>query len=220
MYEMIEPRTFLDGRVTLHAGDCREVLRGMEDNSVDSVVTDPPYHLISIVKRFGGRNAAPVKEYDPSVYGGAGNPFKRGAIGFMGKQWDGGDIAFQTDLWAEVLRVLKPGGYIMAFSGCRTYHHMACAIEDAGFITHPFFAWAFGSGFPKAHNLSKQLDKMAGASREKVKASGSLHKNRLMNDDGWLQRLHLAMTMLLWIRIFQPPTLRANGMAGSMERRA
>ncbi len=65
--------------------------------------------------------------------------------------------------WArEVLRVLKPGGYIMAFSGCRTYHRMACAIEDAGFITHPFFAFAFGSGFPKAHNLSKQIDRELG----------------------------------------------------------
>ena len=127
---MSEPRTFLNGRVTLHAWDCREVLREMADNSVDSVVTDPPY-----------------------------------GINFMNRKWDN-NIAFQTELWAEVLRVLKPGGYIMAFSSCRTYHRMACAIEDAGFITHPFFAWAFSQGFPKAHNLSKQLDRMAGAERE------------------------------------------------------
>ena len=139
---MNEPRTFLDGRVILHAGDCRDVLRGMADNSVDSVVTDPPY-----------------------------------GINFMNRKWDN-NIAFQTELWAEVLRVLKPGGYIMAFSGCRTYHRMACAIEDAGFITHPFFAYAFGSGFPKAHNLSKQLDKMAGAIRNVIgKANGAATNN-------------------------------------------
>ena len=170
---MSEPRTFLDGRVALHAEDCREVLRRMADNSVDSVVTDPPYHLTSIVKRFGSENANQVKSnmdtpIDKPFAGQNAMQFKRLSTGFMGKQWDGGDIAFQTDLWAEVLRVLKPGGYIMAFSGCRTYHRMACAIEDAGFITHPMFAWVFGSGFPKAHNLSKQLDKMAGAEREVV----------------------------------------------------
>jgi DNA modification methylase len=176
---MSEPREFLDGRVILRAGDCRDILRGMADNSVDSVVTDPPYHLTSIVKRFGGENAKPVQSSRPTkifenINAGA---FRRLSKGFMGKQWDGGDIAFQPELWAEVLRVLKPGGYIMAFSGCRTYHRMACAIEDAGFITHPMFVWASGQGFPKARSVSKQIDREAGADREVVGES-EYKKNR------------------------------------------
>lgn len=158
---MNKARSFLDGRVVLHAGDCRDVLKELAENSVDSVVTDPPYHLTSIVKRFGASSAAAAKH-------GTDGAFVRASGGFMGKQWDGGDIAFRTELWAEVLRVLKPGGYIMAFSGCRTYHRMACAIEDAGFVTHPMFAWIFGSGFPKAHSVSKQIDKSAGVRREVV----------------------------------------------------
>jgi hypothetical protein len=154
-------REFLDGRVILYAGDCRAILPELVENSIDSVVVDPPYHLQSVVKRFGGKDAAPAQ------YGTDG-AFSRASTGFMGRTWDGGDIAFQTELWAEVLRVLKPGGYIFAFSGCCTYHKMACAIEDAGFITHPFFAFAFGSGFPKAHSVSKQLDRAAGAEREVI----------------------------------------------------
>ncbi len=118
--------TFLNGRVTLHCGDCLNVLESLPENSVDSVTTDPPYHLTSIVKRFGAGNAAPAKV-------GATGAFSRASRGFMGKQWDGGDIAFRPDTWAAVYRVLKPGGYLVAFSGTRTYHRMACAIEDAGF---------------------------------------------------------------------------------------
>jgi DNA modification methylase len=134
---MSEPRSFLNGRVTLHAGDCRDVLKGLADNSVDSVVTDPPYHLTSIVKRFGKSNLE-RDEFNlqlPSNKGGGGtvSPYKRAAAGFMGKQWDGGNIAFQPELWAEVLRVLKPGGYAIIFGGTRTAHRMVCAIEDAGF---------------------------------------------------------------------------------------
>ena len=73
--------------------------------------------------------------------------------GFMGKQWDGGDIAFRPELWAEVLRVLKPGGHMVAFSGTRTYHRMAVAIEDAGFEIRDQIGWCFGTGFPKSHNI-------------------------------------------------------------------
>jgi 16S rRNA G966 N2-methylase RsmD len=184
---MSEPWTFFDGRVVLHAGDCRDVLRGMADNSVDSVVTDPPYHLTSIVKRFGSENAKPVKSNleqpaNKNLENINAGAFRRLSKGFMGKQWDGGDIAFQPELWAEVLRVLKPGGYIMAFSGCRTYHRMACAIEDAGFITHPMFCYAFGSGFPKAHNLSKQIDKMEGVERKSSYIPNGLNNT---HGDGW-----------------------------------
>ena len=153
---MIEPREFLNGRVRLFHGDCREVLRGLADNSVDSVVTDPPYHLTSINKRYSTSKSNLEQPVDKKLENINAGAFKRLASGFMGKQWDGGDIAFQVELWAEVLRVLKPGGYICAFGGSRTWHRMACAIEDAGFITHPMIAWIFGSGFPKAHSVSRQ----------------------------------------------------------------
>ena len=145
----MEPVVFLDGRVTLHAGDCLDVLASLDDNSVDSVVSDPPYHLTSIVKRFGGDNAAEAKESQTGA-------FKRASAGFMGKQWDGGDIAFRPEVWRECLRVLKPGGYLLAFASTRGFGRMSVAIEDAGFITHPFIAWVFGSGFPKATRIKAE----------------------------------------------------------------
>ncbi len=157
----VAPTLFLTGKVALHAGDCLDILRAMLENSVDSVVTDPPYHLTSIVKRFGAADAAPCKEGKTGAY-------SRASRGFMGKQWDGGDIAFRPELWAEVLRVLKPGGYVVAFGGTRTYHRLACAIEDAGFDVRDMVSWIFGSGFPKSHDVSKGIDKAAGATREIV----------------------------------------------------
>lgn len=147
--------SFLDNRVMLHAGDCMEVLARLEEGSIDSCVSDPPYHLTSIVKRFGSANAAPAKP-------GKSGAYKRASAGFMGKQWDGGDIAFQKELWALVYRALKPGGHIVAFSGTRTYHRMASAIEDAGFEIRDQLAWCYGSGFPKSHDVSKALDKAQG----------------------------------------------------------
>lgn len=139
-------QTFLDGRVTLHSGDCLDVLAAMPENSVDSIVTDPPYHLTSIVKRFGADGAAEAKS-------GTTGAYQRASSGFMGKQWDGGDIAFQPATWAAVLRVLKPGGYLLAFASTRGFGRMSVAIEDAGFNTHPLIAWVFGSGFPKATRI-------------------------------------------------------------------
>ena len=147
-------REFLAGRVVLHEGDCFAILQTLDGNSVDSVVTDPPYHLTSIVKRFAGANDKSQLEHsagkDLSTINAAA--FKRLSKGFMGKQWDGGDIAFRVEVWAEALRVLKPGGHMVAFSGTRTYHRMVCAIEDAGFEIRDQLAWVFGSGFPKSHN--------------------------------------------------------------------
>ena len=170
------------GDAKLHHADCRDVLRSLPDNSIDSVVTDPPYALVSIVKRFGKPGSAPAKGNDA---------YMRASAGFMFKTWDTGEVAFSDEFWAEVLRVLKPGGHVVAFGGTRTYHRMAVAIEDAGFeirdrIRHdqnfdakfgPLFeslndeqrgallellndygdggtdlAWVFGSGFPKSHN--------------------------------------------------------------------
>lgn len=80
-------------------------------------------------------------------------------LGFMGKTWDSTGIAYDMQLWREVWRVLKPGAYLLAFGGARTYHHLTCAIEDAGFVIHPMIAWIFGSGFPKGANAGKAIDK-------------------------------------------------------------
>ncbi len=139
--------TFLNGRIALHAGDSRDVLKTIADASIDSIVTDPPYALVSIVKRFGAGNAAAVK-----VPEGGSGAYARASSGFMGKTWDTGETAFAIEFWAECLRVLKPGGHVVAFSGTRTYHRMACAIEDAGFEVRDQIGWTFGSGFPKSHN--------------------------------------------------------------------
>lgn len=141
----------------VHA-DCRDVMAMMGDGSVDSVVCDPPYHLTSIVKRFGKEGSAPAQF-------GTDGAYARASRGFMGQEWDGGNIAFDPALWTEVLRVLKPGGHLLAFSGSRTYHRMAVAIEDAGFEIRDQIMWLYGSGFPKSLDVSKALDKAAGAER-------------------------------------------------------
>lgn len=141
---------------SLKQGDCLSVMKSLPDNSVDSVVTDPPYHLTSVSR---GSHAASQKPNTP--HGRA----RIGDRGFMGKEWDGGDIAHRIELWEEVLRVLKPGGHLLSFSGSRTYHRMACAIEDAGFEIRDQIMWVYGSGFPKSMDVSKQLDKQAGAER-------------------------------------------------------
>ena len=146
----------------IYQGDCLSFMKTFPDNSIDTIITDPPYHLTSIVKRFGKKGSAPAK------YGTDG-VFQRASKGFMGKEWDGGDIAFRVELWQEVLRVAKPGATLMAFGGTRTYHRMACAIEDAGWILRDCIMWLYGSGFPKATDIGKQLDKKAGKKREKIK---------------------------------------------------
>jgi DNA modification methylase len=117
--------------VELLHGDCVDLMRAMPENSVDSIVTDPPYEL-----------------------------------SFMGKAWDGAGIAYSLVMWGEALRVLKPGGHLLAFGGTRTYHRMACAIEDAGFEIRDSIHWVYGSGFPKSLNIGKAIDKAAGAERE------------------------------------------------------
>jgi site-specific DNA-methyltransferase (adenine-specific) len=148
-------------RFILHPGDCLKVLDTLDENSVDAVVTDAPYHLTSIVKRFGAESAAPAKDYTGEKAGATG-AYARASRGFMGKTWDGGDIAFRPETWAKVLRVLKPGGHLIAFGGTRTYHRLGCAIEDAGFEIREMHAWVFGSGFPKSLDVSKAIDKAAG----------------------------------------------------------
>lgn len=136
--------------VTIYLGDCLEALPCMEENCVDSIVTDPPYHLTSIVKRFGADDAAPAKVGKTGAYA-------RASAGFMGKKWDGGGVAFDPDTWRLVFRVLKPGGHLVAFAGTRTYHRMTCAIEDAGFEIRDQLGFCYGSGFPKSHNISRAV---------------------------------------------------------------
>lgn len=113
--------------------DCRHGLAMLPDNSVDAILTDPPYEL-----------------------------------GFMGHSWDSSGIAYDVAVWREALRVLKPGGHMLAFSGSRTYHRMACAIEDAGFTVRDSIMWVYGSGFPKSLDVSKALDKLFGAERQVI----------------------------------------------------
>lgn len=125
----------------------------------DACVTDPPYHLTSTVERFGKAGAAPAMV-------GATGAFARASRGFMGEEWDGGDIAFLPETWRRVFDALKPGAHLVAFSSTRTYHRMACAIEDAGFEIRDQLAWAYGSGFPKSHDVSKGIDRAAGAGRK------------------------------------------------------
>ena len=148
------------GEHRIFAGDCIDIMAALKyGRPVDSIVTDPPYHLASIVKRFGGDDAAPTK---------ATGAYKRAAAGFMGQKWDGGDIAFRPETWRACFDMLKPGGHLIAFCGTRTYHRMACAIEDAGFEIRDSLCWHYGSGFPKSQNISAAIDRAAGAEREVV----------------------------------------------------
>lgn len=121
-----------DGFTVFH-GSNLDVLPLMADNSVDSIVTDPPYEL-----------------------------------GFMGKSWDSSGIAYSVELWAECLRVLKPGGHLLAFSGSRTYHRMVVAIEDSGFEIRDMVSWISNKTFPKSLDISKAIDRAAGAEREVI----------------------------------------------------
>jgi len=135
---------------SLYLGDNIQWLKTLPSDSVDSVVTDPPYGLTSIVKRFGKSNSKDAQ------YGTDG-VFKRSSKGFMGKEWDA-DVP-SVEFWEEVYRILKPGGHILSFGGTRTYHRMATAIEDAGFEIRDQLQWLFFTGFPKSHNIGKAIDK-------------------------------------------------------------
>jgi site-specific DNA-methyltransferase (adenine-specific) len=120
----------------------------MPDNSIDAIVTDPPYGLA-----------------------------------FMGKKWDY-DVPSE-EIWKECLRVLKPGGHLLAFAGTRTQHRMAVRIEDAGFEIRDMIAWVYGSGFPKSHDISKAIDKGAGSVRERVRFSSTSTRVNTYAKDKW-----------------------------------
>lgn len=132
--------------ITVHHGQMQDWLAAYDGPLFDSCVTDPPYHLTSIVKRFGKDGSAPCKT-------GATGAYARASKGFMGKEWDGGDVAFRPETWRAVFDKLKPGAHLVAFSGTRTFHRMVCAIEDAGFEIRDTICWHYGSGFPKSHSM-------------------------------------------------------------------
>ena len=128
--------------INLLHGDCLEQMKTLDDNSVDSIVSDPPY-----------------------------------GISFMAKKWDY-DVP-SVEVWEEAMRVLKPGGHALIACGTRTQHRMVVNIEDAGFEIRDVVSWIYGSGFPKSLNISKAIDKAAGAEREVVGVNESaLRPNR------------------------------------------
>lgn len=127
--------------VKTYLGDCLDVLKELDSDSVDSVVTDPPYEL-----------------------------------GFMGKKWDSTGIAYNVDVWEECLRVLKPGGHLLAFGGARTQHRMVCAIEDAGFEIRDQIQWLYGSGFPKSMNIGKAIESNYGTKSDEWSGWGTCLK--------------------------------------------
>ena len=151
-------------------------LKTLEDNTFDSCVTDPPYHLASILKRFGpgqkGINNKDEKE-------GRNGPYHRAAKGFMGQTWDGGDIAFNKDFWKEVLRVMKPGAVLLSFAATRNYHRMAVAVEDAGFEIFDMINWIYGSGFPKRKNYLKPGHEPIVMARKGVNKSLNIEESRV-----------------------------------------
>ena len=188
--------------VTLHHGDCLDVLRSLPDCSVDSVVTDPPYGLEFMGKEWD-KFAAPSKGradlVEHSNFTAKKSKFKDGVgtqVGMPKKNprcracsrlkfdkpaskcacgapdWDTRTREYAQDFqqwceaWAaECLRVLKPGGHLLAFGGTRTWHRLACAVEDAGFEVRDSIAWMYGSGFPKSLDVSKAIDKRPGVTR-------------------------------------------------------
>lgn len=158
---MIKPQIISDA-VMLYNGDCLAVIKSLPDNSVDSIVTDPPYGLTTNKK--GGTGAASLNLNSPA--GRSRISTGNGSGGFMGLAWDSSIPS--VEVWAECLRVLKPGGHLLCFAGTRTQHRMACNIEDAGFEIRDMIAWVYGSGFPKSLDVSKAIDKAAGAKREVV----------------------------------------------------
>jgi DNA modification methylase len=140
-------------------GNLLDILPTLPNSHFDAVLCDPPYHLTQ-----KSRNGS------PQPGDGRITPFGRHKVGtdtssgtgFMGQTWDGGDIAFRPETWEAVIRVIKPGGYLMAFGGSRTFHRLAVALEDAGFVLVDTLMWFFGSGFPKSRNIASDIDRLCG----------------------------------------------------------
>lgn len=150
-------------------GNSRKLLRRFKPNSIDAVVCDPPYDLLQ-----ASRVGSPRRNVGNSPAGRTGS----GAGGFMGLAWDATGIAFDKKFWKEVLRVLKPGGHLLAFGGTRTWHRMVCAIEDAGFEVRECYAWLYATGFPKSLNVSKAIDAKMKYGKSSSIALSKNEKNR------------------------------------------
>lgn len=130
---------------TYYLGDCLEVMDKLEADSIDAIITDPPYEL-----------------------------------NFMGKGWDNAGVSFNKETWAKCLRLLKPGGYLLAFGGSKTFHRIACAIEDAGFEIRDTIMWIYGSGFPKSMNISNVIE-----AKNKYGKADTIAKRKVeQNSDG------------------------------------
>lgn len=144
--------------VTIYPGDNRDSLRLLAEAGVqvDGVVTDPPYHLTSIVKRYGGETAKRAQK-------GRDGLFSRVSENFMHKTWDACEIERDPEFWKLVLDVMKPGAFCLAFSGASTSHWQGVAMEMAGFTMHPMIAWVYASGLPKGHCAALAIDKLMGA---------------------------------------------------------
>lgn len=162
--DVVSAPYYQDDAVTLWHGDCLDVLRAMPDASVDAVVTDPPYGLEFMGREwdsFGGDTRQPFRGEIQTP----DNPYGRSTVRFAGASSYGARIgamqSFQdwcTEWATECLRVLKPGGHMLAFGGTRTWHRLACAVEDAGFEIRDSIAWLYGSGFPKSRNLDGEWE--------------------------------------------------------------
>ena len=154
--------------IHLLLGDCMTRMAEMEQHSVNAVVCDPPYNLTVV----SSKDLTTISQDKPQGR----------TAGFMGKTWDGEGLPFKVELWEAVFRILVPGGVVKAFGGTRTFHRMALAMTTVGFLDVHLEAWGYGSGFPKSHNISKAIDKAAGAERgtKKVPFTG----NALMRAGG------------------------------------
>lgn len=158
---MLDPFYSRNG-ITIYVGDNREVLPHIEP--VHAVVTDPPYGLTQAKRTVPAQaNDSPYSRHRVGVNGDV-----KPVGGFMGKQWDGTGVERDPELWRAISDAMLPGAHLLAFGGTRTYHRMAVAIEDAGYEIRDTLQWLYGSGFPKSHDVSKAIDKMAGAEREVV----------------------------------------------------
>lgn len=137
----------------LHHGDCLEVMKTLPDNFYDSIVTDPPYGL--------GKQPDMMKLLQAWM----NDQEYKSSNGFMNKDWD---VLPGPSVWKEAYRVLKPGGYALVFAGTRTYDLMTLALRLAGFEIRDTLCWLYGSGFPKAANISKHLDQYEYNRRERA----------------------------------------------------
>lgn len=146
--------------VLILTGDCLDTLAGVADASVDSCVTDPPYGIEFMGKEWD----KPHELWSDKTNGGLGLP----RFAAQGPHQARAFQAWFEEVATELLRVLKPGGHLLSFGGTRMYHRMTCAIEDAGFEVRDVVTWHYASGFPKSLDVSKAIDKAAGATREVV----------------------------------------------------